>query len=200
MTYLYATLTSKGQITLPKGIRDSMNLQEGDEVRFINKNEESVEMEKTDKRNRTILSLLAYIIEKEKIVVIEGESGVGKSRLIHDYLERYNNENERKALINFYKKEKDELETKYNNLEEVRELKEIDGYYQILIENAKFKEVEEIVPFISSKQQVIIAGQSIEQEAFKEMERFIRVKLEKRNVQIEKYSFEDGKYEVEKLM
>jgi len=79
-------------------------------------------------------------------------------------------------------------------------LKEIDGYSQILIENAKFKEVEEIVPFISSKQQVIIAGQSIEQEAFKEMERFIRVKLEKRNVQIEKYSFEDGKYEVEKLM
>src|SRR5699024_8996964 len=193
MTYLYATLTSKGQITLPKGIRDSMNLQEGDEVRFINKNEESVEMEKTDKRNRTILSLLAYIIEKEKIVVIEGESGAGKSRLIHDYLERYNNENERKALINFYKKEKDELETKYNNLEEVRELKEIDQYKQILIEKGKIKKREVIVAFISNKQQVIKAGQSIAQEASKEMERVIKVKLEKKNVQIDKYSFEDGK-------
>jgi AbrB family looped-hinge helix DNA binding protein len=30
-----ATLTSKGQLTIPKAIREAMGLQEGDRVRFV---------------------------------------------------------------------------------------------------------------------------------------------------------------------
>jgi len=32
---VYATLTSKGQLTIPKSVRDSLHLQTGDRVAFI---------------------------------------------------------------------------------------------------------------------------------------------------------------------
>ena len=39
-----ATLTSKGQITIPKDLRDKLNLQPGDKIRFTIKNDRELNL------------------------------------------------------------------------------------------------------------------------------------------------------------
>ena len=63
-----ATLTSKGQITLPKDVRDELNLKPGDKVEFEKRNGRYV----LRPRNRSILEL-AGILHKPGVKALTVE-------------------------------------------------------------------------------------------------------------------------------
>ena len=56
-----ATLTSKGQITIPKSIRDSLGMKSGDWIRFTLMPDETVLMRL---KNRSLMSLAGSLRKK----------------------------------------------------------------------------------------------------------------------------------------
>lgn len=53
-----ATITSKGQVTIPKSIRERLHLQPGDQLDFLMEGEESVRIKRRTKHPDEVFGLL----------------------------------------------------------------------------------------------------------------------------------------------
>jgi len=53
-----ATLTSKGRITIPKDLRDSLNLQAGDKIQFTIKNDRGVSLKASNTKIDDVSGML----------------------------------------------------------------------------------------------------------------------------------------------
>src|SRR5690625_2236188 len=77
-----STITSKGQITLPKTIRELMNLNTGDQVVFTLESNNKVIMEKESNiKNQSKMNLISLLLEVNPLIVIRGNAGSGKTTL-----------------------------------------------------------------------------------------------------------------------
>ena len=77
MIMITATITSKGQITIPKDIRDLLNLHAGDKIRFIEDEDGSINLIPIKKP----LSALKGLVPKPKEAVsVEDMNNAIKSK------------------------------------------------------------------------------------------------------------------------
>ena len=74
-----ATMTTKGQITVPKEVREALNLQPGDLVDFVLTRDRVAEMHP---RNRKLEDLIGMIKYDGPRISIEEMSGLGPSRVL----------------------------------------------------------------------------------------------------------------------
>src|SRR5690606_8915840 len=88
MNTFKATITSKGQITLPKPIRDVLTLVTGDQVVFTVKPNNQVIMEKEEfsVKYQTKINFLSLLLEHGLPIVVKGVSGVGKTTFVKHFL------------------------------------------------------------------------------------------------------------------
>ncbi|MCJ8223688.1 AbrB/MazE/SpoVT family DNA-binding domain-containing protein [Bacillus sonorensis] len=89
MDGISAKITSKGQITLPKTVREVLELNQGDEVIFSkNENGVFIEKKKSNFQEEAILNLVGLLINNIRLVTISGKIASGKTRLIKAVLQK----------------------------------------------------------------------------------------------------------------
>lgn len=88
MNKVSSVLSSKGQITLPKTVRDVMGLETGSEVDFYIEANGSVTMKKSDDKSIAAYNLVNLLLETE-IVVLNGRAGAGKSYFAKKFLRKF---------------------------------------------------------------------------------------------------------------
>lgn len=81
-----ATLTSKGQITIPKTIRDYMNLQKEDQMEFIIQDDGNVFVKKAEKEVDFMGNLIMTLLNDRKVLSVTGRAGSGKTYNISELL------------------------------------------------------------------------------------------------------------------
>lgn len=81
-----ATITSKGQITIPKTIRDVLKLE--DEVEFTIDSRGNVSISKTKIQDDTPFNILELCLESNLNIAILGAVGVGKTTLINNLVQQ----------------------------------------------------------------------------------------------------------------
>ncbi len=72
----FSTVTSKGQITIPKKIRDGMRLRKGDRVSFRMRRDGAVEMRQDDADLRALRGLLGK--RRKGVTVEDMEEAIAK--------------------------------------------------------------------------------------------------------------------------
>src|SRR5260370_4874921 len=80
-----STLTSKGQITIPKAVRDQLGLQTGDVVHFHVREDGVVEMRA---QNSDLMSLFGMLRDKADGVLTLGEIDDAIARAVNERYER----------------------------------------------------------------------------------------------------------------
>jgi len=89
MTRVSATLTTKGQITIPKTIRDTLALTDGDEVEFVLSKNNRVYIQKKESPFHDIaLNLVETFLSSPTTVTIVGEAGAGKTHFCRTLIPR----------------------------------------------------------------------------------------------------------------
>lgn len=78
-----STITTKGQVTIPKAIRDYLHLDTGDKVEFIFKNSEII-IKPITKKAADVAGLLSKY-KKEKTVSVEEMNSVIKQRIKNNF-------------------------------------------------------------------------------------------------------------------
>lgn len=89
MDNISATITSKGQITLPKTIRDVMGLNVKDTVNFYIQSSGDVIMKKKDEKIESIDNLLELFFRIKNVITISGRNGSGKTTLVTKVFNKY---------------------------------------------------------------------------------------------------------------
>lgn len=95
MNRLFSTITSKGQVTIPKTARDFLGLEEKTQVEFIIKQKENgdklltIEKIEDDAQQAIAMELLRVLMEDNHIIGFGGIVGSGKTRLIMELLKRH---------------------------------------------------------------------------------------------------------------
>jgi AbrB family looped-hinge helix DNA binding protein len=72
-----ATLTSKGQITIPKSVRERLGLQAGDQLEFVMQQDGSVRLRR---RNRSLLDLVGMIKTDRHVTLEEMDEAIARGR------------------------------------------------------------------------------------------------------------------------
>lgn len=79
-----ATLTTKGQVTIPKPVRDALGIQAGDRVQFLIREDGVVQLLP---QTRDLLSLAGILVPRVTGVTVEGmDEAIGQA--VVDELER----------------------------------------------------------------------------------------------------------------
>jgi AbrB family looped-hinge helix DNA binding protein len=78
------TLTSKGQVTIPKSIRDSLNLSPGDKVEFVITKSNEVILRPITKKVDDVFGLLSAY-QKDKAVSVEEMDEAIKQKLKSEF-------------------------------------------------------------------------------------------------------------------
>ena len=73
-----ATLTSKGQVTIPKPVRDALGLETGDRVQFRTAPDGSIRLEAT-KRDALSLAGLLHRPGRNKLSVAEMDAAIARA-------------------------------------------------------------------------------------------------------------------------
>nr|WP_269801445.1 type II toxin-antitoxin system PrlF family antitoxin [Planococcus sp. MB-3u-03] len=84
-----AKLTSKGQVTLPKTVRDMLKLNSGDHLDFVINRPGEVVMKKNSELNlakETSFNLVQFLINKFPVLTITGNVASGKTTFAADLL------------------------------------------------------------------------------------------------------------------
>ena len=81
-----ATLTTKGQVTIPKKIRDTLKLKTGDTLKFItnSKGEITITKSNSGEKRKTVLNLLSELQKINDVFIITGSSAYSQITLIED--------------------------------------------------------------------------------------------------------------------
>lgn len=69
MSAQLSTITSKGQVTIPKNIRDSLHLLNGDKVEFIRNEENEIIIKPITKKSNDIAGILNQYAKKEAVSI-----------------------------------------------------------------------------------------------------------------------------------
>ena len=77
-----STLTSKGQITIPKDIRDLLQLHAGDKVEFVENNRHEIILKPVTKRAADVSGLLSRYKKKDPVSIEE------MNRAIADHVQK----------------------------------------------------------------------------------------------------------------
>lgn len=72
-----ATLTSKGQITIPKSVRERLGLQAGDQLDFVVQEDGSVRLRR---RKRSLLDLVGMIKTDRHVTLEEMDEAIARGR------------------------------------------------------------------------------------------------------------------------
>lgn len=104
MKRVSATLTSKWQITLPKLVRDVMDMSTGDQLDFVVHNDGiiNVEKKKTDEKSESVYNLVNLLLANKLPLAIKGWAGVGKTKFVSDFILKHYSDNA-VAVIEPYK-------------------------------------------------------------------------------------------------
>ena len=79
-----ATLTTKGQVTIPKPVRDALGIHAGDRVQFLIREDGVVQLLP---QTRDLLSLAGILVPKVRGVTVDGmDEGIGQA--VIDEMER----------------------------------------------------------------------------------------------------------------
>lgn len=73
-----STLTSKGQITIPKGVRESMQIYTGDKVEFILNENNEVVIKPITKKVSDVCGLLSKYKKKAPVSIDEMNEAISK--------------------------------------------------------------------------------------------------------------------------
>jgi len=71
-----STLTSKGQITIPKGVRDLLQLHAGDKVEFVENDRHEIVLKPVTKRAADVSGLLSRYKKKNPVSIEEMNSAI----------------------------------------------------------------------------------------------------------------------------
>jgi len=69
MSTQLSTITSKGQVTIPKNIRDSLHLLNGDKVEFIRNEADEIIIKPITKKSNEIAGILKQYAKKETVSI-----------------------------------------------------------------------------------------------------------------------------------
>lgn len=83
-----ATITSKGQVTIPKTIRDILEVGEKDEIEFLFDSNGKITVSKTKVQNDIPSNILDLCLDSNLNVAILGMAGVGKTTLIKQLVQQ----------------------------------------------------------------------------------------------------------------
>jgi AbrB family looped-hinge helix DNA binding protein len=88
MNKVSGILSSKGQITLPKTVRDVMSLSTGDEIDFFIEEDGEVTMKKGNEKSSAAYNLVELLLESG-IVVLTGKAGEGKTYFAINLIKKF---------------------------------------------------------------------------------------------------------------
>lgn len=118
MKTVSAILTSKGQLTLPKTIREVLDLNEGDKINFILDSDLQVRIEKANNKRSALFNLLMLLMKEEKVIVVKGPAGSGKTTFVADFITQHFH-NQKIAIIEEEKLLSKELITRFEASENI---------------------------------------------------------------------------------
>lgn len=202
-----STLTSKGQITVPKIIRDVMNLNTGDQVKFSVESNNKVLIEKTGSEEKTIalMNLISLLLKDNSPFVIKGGIAVGKTYLAKNLLlSQFNDKNV--AIIEPFNGE-------YNQLKDIMDtldtfvtsqvdadtiISEINhnNYDLIVIDEVGHIDFELIKEVHQTDKKLILISQVFEPSTLLKLGSHISVTVEKTGIALEKYELVEDKFKV----
>ncbi len=73
-----STLTSKGQITIPKSVRDSLHLQAGDKVEFIKNNNNEFTLKPVTRKSADVSGLLNRYKKQKPVSIQEMNAAIAR--------------------------------------------------------------------------------------------------------------------------
>ena len=74
-----ATLTSKGQLTLPKVLRDELNLKPGDKVDFVRHDDGSFHIRPVNTSARDLFGSFAHLYKGPPVSIKEMDEGIDQA-------------------------------------------------------------------------------------------------------------------------
>ena len=74
-----ATLTSKGQLTLPKVLRDELNLKPGDKVDFVRHDDGSFHIKAVNTSARELFGSFAHLYKGSPVSIKEMDEGIDQA-------------------------------------------------------------------------------------------------------------------------
>lgn len=180
-----STITSKGQITLPKTIRDVMSLSAGDQITFTIESDKKVIMEKAEYsiKNQSKMNLISLLLNYNLPIVIKGGSGVGKTFLSKSYL--INQCTDKKVVVIEPFSEYKELESN-SNITCYCETKYIDNefleaqygdYELVVIDYSSYYNFDSIVHISLSPKKLILISQDFSEKELLELRSHILITL-----------------------
>lgn len=196
-----STVTTKGQITLPKTIRELMGLNTGDQVTFTTNSNKEVIMRKTEqgKEKQSLFNLISLLSDNEPIVLIQGIAGVGKNFLVKNFI-----------LNQFFNKKIKAIAATNSLAEEYRQLKDLmsvvffeeDQYvgsdYDLIVidaENANDSFIDHLQKIDLKEKKLILLSQKFEESLLIEIGNHLLIKLDAAGMNIEQAKLIDGEFE-----
>lgn len=76
MSVQSSTITSKGQVTIPKSVRDSLHLLSGDKVEFLRNDADEIVIKPITKRASDLAGILKQYAKKEPVGIEEMNQAV----------------------------------------------------------------------------------------------------------------------------
>jgi AbrB family looped-hinge helix DNA binding protein len=155
MSTVKAIVTSKGQITLPKTIREVLELRTGDAVNFtiqsngevlMNKNEEDIKLE-------PLFNLLLLGLNTKNHITVSGSAGTGKTVFVSNFLLKYF-ANQKIGILEPFKELSEQVKTDIDRVVELK-LDEMDIEYldkqklDLLVIQEQFLENTNLVTIIN---------------------------------------------------
>lgn len=188
MNEFKSTITSKGQITLPKTIRDVMNLSTGDQITFTIESDKKIIMEKAEYsiKNQSKMNLISLLLTYDLPIVIKGRAGVGKTFLLKNYL--VNQCTDKKVAVidpfNTYKELENNInitcycETKYSDTETIFPQVQYGDYELVVIDHSSYYNFDSIIPISLSPKNLILISQDFDDKYLLELRSHFSITLD----------------------
>lgn len=216
-----STLTSKGQLTLPKPIRKMMKLEEGVQVSFAyDEGKDEAVLKKVSKKTGYVsaFQLFNYYLKKHETILINGKSGSGKTSLAKRYIyelldENYSiykllDKNDNICLVNFLQHDVSIVqESMYGSFIKSLYEKDIDNLLEST--SIKFKETdyvfidhaEEVNPVflekvISANTKSIFLSHNFNEELLDVEKGYLKVNVDRDFLDLELVQMEAGEVKV----
>ncbi|MCA1066039.1 type II toxin-antitoxin system PrlF family antitoxin (plasmid) [Rossellomorea sp. AcN35-11] len=206
-----STLTTKGQITLPKTIRDILELQTGDDVSFsVNPGEKRVIMEKDNDEDNIRVFNLVDVFSKTSPIVVTGRVASGKTRFVKTWIRNYKsmgkvgisdpsgeykdifNSGDRFININF-----DEFDDPQSFIEYLDD-EEIDC---LIVDEVQRARVDLVEAANKTEREMVLVGQLIKRDLMSKIGDFILVEMEGTSeLSIDQYKSNDLNYRTYSLL
>lgn len=207
MYEIKSTITSKGQLTLPKPIRNAMELEAGDEVSFsYNKSKDEATLKKLVKYSNddSVFQLFNYFINNYGTVSINGISGAGKTRLAERYIYTLLEEKSHIYMVNFFKEDANAVtESIYgeniksvspigtNDTDKLMEINLNEADY-IFVDNADKVETEFLENVLSSNTKAVFIYSNEKEDILQSSKGYLKVNVLRDVVDLELVKNKDG--------